>query len=442
MLSLETETKQVNVDEKLKEYLSGSLAFIGNVEKEEAKNKAEEYGKETDMSAFVENRAEAKAAVKAAEKKAKATIKAAPLRDKIDYATDSSAYMADPMKAEMNILNTALCSLISVTAAGIGAASGDAEMGCAAGLAVGAIAAYNFGKVAVKAKLSADNEEEKASMEKFVEAKHTLLALKQIKRAIKAADRADYVADVEKIMANYGNPSGGMTHFDARKEAADNLMTPVSEKKSSYMDEVAKLMAAGYGQPSGGLVQKPTEEVKLEVKAEEPKKRSSFMESLKEGWELMGAYGNPSGGLVHKDVKAEEAKATEPAKEEPKKRSSFIESLKEGWELMGAYGNPSGGLVHKDVKTEDAKVAEPAKEEKKSSWKEMVSKIFAMGYGQPSGGLVQKPFVQEEVKTVKPAKEEKKSSYMDEVKNLMAAGYGQPSGGLVQAALNKKKMSR
>lgn len=137
-------------------------------------------------------------------------VKGASFKEKANYALNMESHRKGDMSAFFWTYLAAAPGLGILTSAGEQGYMTGAVIGAAvAGLAIGGVkAAYK-----IKDKLQAKNQSEQDKIDNYYNAKHALVALKQLKNAMKA------------------------------------------EMKSSYKEQVGRLFAAGYGQPSGGLIQ-------------------------------------------------------------------------------------------------------------------------------------------------------------------------------------------
>lgn len=217
-LSTAEKPAQTKSEELLDAYLKGACKYLGNTMRgnvsREAKyflkNEIEEfksyYGKPDGEKLLTEIKAE-DIAKKEAELKAR--INDASFKEKANYALN-----VEPRKERFtSVLELAVTSL-----PGIALIANAGEQGNLTGAVVGmaAVGAAVGGVVAackIREGLEAKNQSEQKAIDNYFEAKHSLVALKQLKRAIR------------------------------------------KEQDSSYKEEVRQLFAAGYGQPSGGLIQ-------------------------------------------------------------------------------------------------------------------------------------------------------------------------------------------
>lgn len=60
--------------------------------------------------------------------------------------------------------------------------------------------------------MKAGTESQEKKIEVYSDIKHTLLALKMLKREILSEEKKAYKNEVAKLYASYGNPSGGLIH--------------------------------------------------------------------------------------------------------------------------------------------------------------------------------------------------------------------------------------
>ena len=425
-------------------YLAGAVSLTAGKTKAEAEKLIKGYHQQTDMQAF-KSSPKALDMVQDQEKSLKDQASSYGLKTKLNYASDADvAGVSDVVSFGMAAVATSMLAPI---------AAADPQVLSATVLT--AAAAYTVVKGAKNAAAAVSESktpEQKKQAAEYASVKHAQLALKLLKKEIeaplKAAEKAKYKEDVAKLFAaGYGQPGGGMVQMPLTAEAgvpgaAAPKAEPVKEGKKSFWKEAMETYAR-FGNPGGGMVHNDMP-VKDEKSAEASKAEKSHKEGKKSFWkeamETYARFGNPGGGMVHNDMPvkdekpAEAAKAEEPAKEE--KKSYWSEAM----ETYARFGNPGGGMVHNDMPAKDEKPAEtakaekPAKEEKKSYWSEAME-TYAR-FGNPGGGMVhndmpakdEKPA--ETAKAEKPAKEEKKSSYMEEVGKLYAQ-FGNPGGGMV-----------
>jgi len=197
----------------LEGYMAGAVKEIGFVRKGRAETKAEKYAADFYEAGKAEGLT--KADVKAMEKQVAKDLKQYGLKERFNYATNVRAAEEDMFKATLGSIGA--CTLMGAAAA-VASVGGQPEVGVGI---LGATAAIALAKSAAFVVGASNNEEEKRKIEEYTELKHAQLALKQLKHKFTAAERAQ------------------------------------------DREEVAKLFAAGYGQPSGGLIQNPVQMAKL-----------------------------------------------------------------------------------------------------------------------------------------------------------------------------------
>ena len=309
----------------LNSYLDGAVALTEGKAKADAKEAIGTYHKQTDMKSFKDS-ADALKIIAEKEKDLKNKASSFGLREKVNYASDADVVRLSEV-VSMGMASVASSLLAPIVATDPNALSATV---------LTATAAYATTKIlkSVGGQISmSKTPDQQAKAKEYAAVKHAQLALKLLKKEIEAP----------------------------LKEA----------KKTEYKKKVAELFAAGYGQPSGGMVHSP---MVPEPSSAMPAGKEQVQQDNKSYWqevkEVFATYGNPSGGMVHKDV---------PVKQEVK-------------EVFATYGNPSGGMVHKDVPVKNeagtgvAKQPQP-QQDKKSSYKEEVGKLYA-AFGNPSGGMV------------------------------------------------------
>ncbi|MGN1079862.1 MAG: hypothetical protein ACI4TE_06785 [Alphaproteobacteria bacterium] len=345
----------------LRAYLNEAVRLTSGKSKAEAKKILQDYHQQADTQAL-KSSPDALKVVEAKEKSLKEKASSFGLKTKINYASDADiSDISDVISMGVGAVATSMLAPI---------AAADPQALSAAILT--AATAYTVTKAAknAAAELSASKTpEQKKQAREYATVKHAQLALKLLKKEIeaplKAAEKAKYKEDIAKLFAaGYGQPSGGlvqapMTAGAPVSGAAAPKAEPVKEEKKSYWQE-AKEMYARFGNPGGGMVhndlpakdEKAAESVKAEPAKEEKK---SYWQEAKE---MYARFGNPGGGMVHNDLPAKDEKAAEPVKAEPAKeeKKSYWQEVKETY---ARFGNPGGGMVHNDLPAADKK--EPAK---------------------------------------------------------------------------------
>ena len=197
----------------LEGYMAGAVKEIGFARKKDAEEIATYYANDFYKAGKAEG--VSKADVKAMEKQVSKELKQYGLRERINYATDGRAIKENPTST---IVQGAFAA--TMMAMSVGAAAADGEMGLASAFMTIGLAGAAANAALYYAGTSYNKEQER-KIDEYTELKHAQLALKQLKREFSAAEHA------------------------------------------KYKEEVAGLFAAGYGQPSGGLIQNPVQMAKL-----------------------------------------------------------------------------------------------------------------------------------------------------------------------------------
>lgn len=191
----------------LESYMAGAKKEIGFVSKDKAETKAGAYAEDFYKTAKAEGLK--KSDIKAMEKQMAKELKQYGLKERVNYAANLRAAEENPMPV---FLKDAGIGMAAVAA--MAAASASGQHGVSAGI-FGAGMAVIAAKTVVCYAGASTNDAEKRKVEEFTELKHAQLALKQLRHKFTAAERA------------------------------------------ANREEAAKLFAAGYGQPSGCLIQPP-----------------------------------------------------------------------------------------------------------------------------------------------------------------------------------------
>ncbi len=330
----------------LNSYLDGAVALTEGKAKADAKEAIGTYHKQTDMKSFKDS-ADALKIIAEKEKDLKNKASSFGLREKVNYASDADVVRLSEV-VSMGMASVASSLLAPIVATDPNALSATV---------LTATAAYATTKIlkSVGGQISmSKTPDQQAKAKEYAAVKHAQLALKLLKKEIEAP----------------------------LKEA----------KKTEYKKKVAELFAAGYGQPSGGMVHSP---MVPEPSSAMPAGKEQVQQDNKSYWqevkEVFATYGNPSGGMVHKDVPVKNEAGVGVAKQ-PQPQQDNKSYWQEVKEVFATYGNPSGGMVHKDVPVKNeagvgvAKQPQP-QQDKKSSYKEEVGKLYA-AFGNPSGGMV------------------------------------------------------
>lgn len=243
----------------LRAYLQGAIRLTSGKNKAEAKKIIQEYHQQTDMSEFKAS-PDALKVVEAKEKSLKEKASAHSLRAKVNYASDADV----PNMSE--IISVGMASVATSMFASV-AVSNPEPLSATILTAAVAYTAAKTTKMVAASLSESKTPEQKKDAQTYASVKHAQLALKLLKKEIEAP----------------------------LKEA----------EKAKYKEEVAKLFAAGYGQPSGGFVQPVGADI-----ASAPASASVAQESAKEDkksyWqeamETFSRFGNPSGGMIHNDL--------------------------------------------------------------------------------------------------------------------------------------------
>lgn len=252
MLTLETQVKKTAETpvELLETYLNKARIVSDSTEKGVAKKAiAKNFESSADMLAEFKKSPDAERIVKAKEKALKKEAASFDLKTKLNYATDAE------FGGGMSALLAA--GIVSGATTAFGSVAMNEPSAMSATVMLGALG-YTLSqgtKAAVAFATEAKTQKQEKDIEAYSDIKHTQLALKLLKRDMQADKRAQYKAEVNKLLADgYGNP-GGVVTVPYTKDAPKNnpAAEPKSDKKSSYKEEVAKLYAA-YGNPSGGFV--------------------------------------------------------------------------------------------------------------------------------------------------------------------------------------------
>ena len=193
----------------LRAYLQDAIVLTKDKSKGEAKRALKDYFEKADKKALLEA-PDALDVVKAKEKKLKDKAASASLKTKANYISDADvANLSDIVAMGM--------SAVAATMVVPLAANDPNALSATIVAATGAYAISQVGKQVLGEFSASKTPEEKKSARDYANVKHAQLALKMLKKELEAPIKA---AEKEK-----------------RKE------------------EIGKLFAAGYGQPSGGLIQ-------------------------------------------------------------------------------------------------------------------------------------------------------------------------------------------
>ncbi|MBO4644420.1 MAG: hypothetical protein J5716_07430 [Alphaproteobacteria bacterium] len=200
----------------LNAYLKDAVSLTQGKTKKEAKQILEDYFEKADTEALMKA-PDALDAVKAEEKDLKGKVADANLKTKINYATDANQTDTTHHNAGGG-LAFVLSTLYIPTMTHDPSSTAKAIFAVTAGYAALRIVQNSKKLVADIAK--SRTAEERISARDYADAKHAQLALKMLKKELEAPVKA--------------------------------------AEKAKRKEEVAQLFAAGYGQPSGGLIQAAT----------------------------------------------------------------------------------------------------------------------------------------------------------------------------------------
>ncbi|MBO4519855.1 MAG: hypothetical protein J5787_01470 [Alphaproteobacteria bacterium] len=196
----------------LRAYLHDAVALTKGKSKGEAKRILKDYFEKTDKKALLES-ADALDVVKAKEKKLEDKTAGAGLREKANYLSDADiANFSDIVAIGM--------TAVAITMTAPLASQNPSALSSTLMTALGAYGITQVGKHVLGEFAASKTPEEKKSAAEYANAKHALLALKMLKKELEAPVKA--------------------------------------AEKAKRKEEVAQLFAAGYGQPSGGLIQAAT----------------------------------------------------------------------------------------------------------------------------------------------------------------------------------------
>ncbi len=201
-------------------YMAGAKKEIGFVEKNDAYWKAEKYASDFFKSGKADTLTSKD--VKLMEKQVAKELRQYGLKERLNYASNTKA------KGDRAFVDLGL-KAAGFSVLGAASVALDPELGGPVLLAGYAALAV---ETAVRCASWPKDDAQAKKIEDYTELKHAQLALKQLKREI--GFKESYDRDVKR-----------------------------AEKIDAYKDEVKKLFAAGYGQPSGGLVQAPVMAAKL-----------------------------------------------------------------------------------------------------------------------------------------------------------------------------------
>lgn len=198
-----------NCAELLEKYLTKAAEISHQQTRAEAKETLRNNLKSTDMSLFAKDPVEALTLIEGKEKKLKQELAQYGMREKINYMADADVVgISDVMAAGIASTATVMFGAVAVT-----------DPNSASAVLMTAALGYTLAK-GTKAVAAAATEsktpEQKAAAAAYAQAKHCQLALKMLKKEIKAplkaAEKAKYKEQVAKLYESYGNPSGGFIH--------------------------------------------------------------------------------------------------------------------------------------------------------------------------------------------------------------------------------------
>ncbi|MBR1945441.1 MAG: hypothetical protein IJ846_04020 [Alphaproteobacteria bacterium] len=193
----------------LRAYLENAIVLTKGKSKSEAKHALEDYFEKADKKDLLEA-PDALDVVKAKEKRLKDKAANASLKTKVNYASDADIGNVS------DVVAGGMAAVATVTVAPI-VANDPNTLGATLFVATTAYMAAKAGKLMAAEMSASKTPEEKKSARDYANVKHAQLALKMLKKEIEAPIKA--------------------------------------AEKAKRKEEVAQLFAAGYGQPSGGLVQ-------------------------------------------------------------------------------------------------------------------------------------------------------------------------------------------
>ncbi len=274
--------KDLDKVRNIEKYLSGAVAAMGGASTAYgASKRAASYARKADLSEFKKDTDHTLKMMGKVENKLKEAASSYDTKTKVAYALGGAERMRAVMLGAASVV------------AGVAGANG-AEPMMAASLVLGAGAFCTY----VDSFTADGKSENKQDLREYTQIKHAQIALKKMKKAL--TGEPTYMEQVGKLFADgYGNP-GGMVTVPPSKEVRAPSEEKKTEGKSSYWQEVKRLIAEGYGNP-GGMVTVPMskDEVKADAApkpAENKGKASSYKEEVTK---LYANFGNPSGGFVH-----------------------------------------------------------------------------------------------------------------------------------------------
>lgn len=187
----------------LKEYISSSQKEIGYAPRKKASEKAEDFA----AAFYKAGKAEGIGSgdIRKMEEKISRNLKPYGLKERINYLANVKSTIENPL---MTYVKGTVATVL-VAGAAISAAN-DEQLALAGGiLGIGVAAALT--KAAAFHVGLPNNEKEEQKVTEYTDLKHAQLALKQLKRQVKATERAAYMQEVKELFAaGYGQPSGSM----------------------------------------------------------------------------------------------------------------------------------------------------------------------------------------------------------------------------------------
>lgn len=209
MLALETETKRKTIaPEKLLEaYLANARLVSDSIPKRDAKEAVRKNLKASaSMLSDFKKSPESKRIIREKEKQLSEKAAKFPFKTKLNYAVD-----AEYGSGISAVLSAGIVSGIAVQAGSfISDHPSEATTAVMAGALGYALAKSAKAAAAFVSKAGTESQEKK--IEAYSDIKHTLLALKMLKREILSEEKKAYKNEVAKLYASYGNPSGGLIH--------------------------------------------------------------------------------------------------------------------------------------------------------------------------------------------------------------------------------------
>jgi len=220
-------TSQTKSEELLNAYLKGACVFIGTAKRNEVADCAKAFLKNDEgyFNAYYDKPATKdlltsvnEADISKKEKELKMRAKTAPFKAKLNYAFNVEARKHD----SLSVLVPSIAALpglsVSVNAAEQGSLEGFAIGMAGIGVAVGTtVAAYK-----VRKGLEAKNPAEQRAIDDYIAAKHSLVALKQLKKAIQKENGSSNMQMAQRFLAaGFGNPGGMITTPAILKQKAN-----------------------------------------------------------------------------------------------------------------------------------------------------------------------------------------------------------------------------